>query len=269
MHLLTSRCETLPTTPSIMPDALRHLRLASGQVLWTYIAFHFLNHSLGLVSLDAAEGALKIAAAVWQSWPGTVLLYGAFCTHLVLALTSLHQRHTLLLPPLELMRIAFGLTIPLLLIGHVVSTRVAFVWYGEAAQYQRIVANLARDGNTGWQLALLAPGWLHGCMGLNVAFRHRAWYQRWRWWLIGFATVLPLSAAAGYWSLLLDVRALGLVTLTAPVGVGQRVALGELRENILSGYIAVIALVFISRTWRDWRNWRASRVRVPVEGSPP
>ena len=59
------------------------------------------------------------------------LLYGAFGVHLTLAL--------------------FGLSIPLLPFGQVVSTRTAHSWYGEAAQYQRIVANLACDGATGWQ----------------------------------------------------------------------------------------------------------------------
>ena len=102
--------------------------------MWVCIACHFLNHSLGLISLDTAEAGLRIAAAVWQSWPGTVLLYGAFGTPLVLALVGSHQRNTLFLPPLEVMRIGFGLMIPPLLFGHGVSTRVAYSWYGEAAQ---------------------------------------------------------------------------------------------------------------------------------------
>ena len=113
-------------------------------MLWCYIALHFVNHALGLFSLDAAEAALKLAAFVWQSLPGMVLLYGAAATHVVLALASLHQRHTLRLPPAELLRIGFGLTIPLLLLGHVVSTRVAYEWFGEAPHYRR------------WRPALLA-----------------------------------------------------------------------------------------------------------------
>lgn len=242
---------------------IRSLRLASGQVMWTYIAFHFLNHALGLVSLGAAETALRVAAAVWQSWPGTVLLYGAFGTHLALALVGLHQRHTLLLPPLEMMRIVFGLTIPLLLFGHVVSTRIAYSWYGEAAQYQRIVASLARDGNTGWQLALLAPGWLHGCMGLNVAFRHRTWYPRWRPRLIGAVTALPLLAAAGYWSMIGEVAALQLAAPPrVPASPAQREALGALRVDLLTGYFGLLAVVLVSRSWRDWTNWRSAR-RTP------
>ena len=237
----------------------RRLRLASGQVLWFYIACHFVNHAMGLISLGAAEAALKLAAAVWQSWPGTVVLYGAFGVHLTLALTGLHQRHTLRLPPLELMRITFGLSIPLLLFGHVVGTRVAYSLYGEPAQYQRVVAGLLSSGNTGWQLALLAPGWLHGCMGLNVALRHRAWYQRWRPWLIGFVIALPLSAAAGYWAMTREVEALGLIATPATLTAAQRGALGALRGNLLTAYFALLAAVLASRSWRDWRTWRQGR----------
>ena len=74
-------------SPPPLPRSVltRRLRLASGAVMWVYITGHFIDHSFGLVSLDAAEAALKVAAFVWQSWPGTVLLYGAFATHVVLA----------------------------------------------------------------------------------------------------------------------------------------------------------------------------------------
>jgi adenylate cyclase len=251
--------------PLLRSVTVRHLRLASGQVMWFYICAHFLNHSLGLVSLGAAEAALKVAAAVWQSLPGTVLLYGAFVTHVSLAMYGLHQRHTLRLPPLELARILFGLTIPLLLFGHVVATRVAYEWYGAAAQYQRVVSSLARDGSTGWQLALLAPGWLHGCMGLNVALRHRAWYQRWRGALLALVVALPLLAAAGYVAMIRDVAALGPgigappSAQSAAAAPAQRQALAGLRVMLLTGYLSLLALVLGSRFWRDWRDWRESR----------
>jgi adenylate cyclase len=249
---------------------IRRLRLASGQLLWCYIALHFLNHALGLISLDAAEGGLRIAAAMWQSLPGSVLLYGAFGVHLALALTGLHQRHTLRLPPLELMRIVFGLTIPLLLFGHVVSTRVAHDWFGAAAQYRRVVASLVADGSTGWQLALLAPGWLHGCMGLNVALRHRAWFQRARPALLALVIVLPLAAAAGFWAMTRDVAALG-VSLGTPlpgsvapaIAPAQRAELGALRVHLLQVYFVLVAAVLASRSWRDWRAWRRRSIAQP------
>ena len=37
-------------------DVLQRLRLASGLVLLTFAATHFLNHALGLMSLEAMQG---------------------------------------------------------------------------------------------------------------------------------------------------------------------------------------------------------------------
>ena len=72
----------------------RSLRLASGLVLFTYITAHLVNHALGLVSLKTAEAALEFAVEVWSSPLGTVLLYGAFAIHFVLALWSVYERRS-------------------------------------------------------------------------------------------------------------------------------------------------------------------------------
>ena len=55
----------------------RELRLTTGLVLFAYVSVHFVDHALGLVSIAIAERALRLAVAVWHSWPGTALLYGA------------------------------------------------------------------------------------------------------------------------------------------------------------------------------------------------
>ena len=83
----------------------RELRLATGLTLLAYIASHLLTHSLGLVSLQAAERALSWGVALWHSAPGTLLLYGAVALHVGLALHAIFQRRTLRMPPLELLRL--------------------------------------------------------------------------------------------------------------------------------------------------------------------
>src|SRR5712692_7778454 len=108
----------------------RNLRMASGLVLFTYITAHLVNHALGLISLDAAEKGLEFAVEVWYSLPGTVLLYGAAATHFLLALWSVYERRTFRLPPAELLRIALGFTLPMILIGHAANTRLAYELYG-------------------------------------------------------------------------------------------------------------------------------------------
>ena len=100
----------------------RNLRMASGLVLFTYITAHLLNHALGLISLNTAEEALGYAEEIWGSLPGTVLLYGAAVVHFLLALWAIYERRTFRLPPAELLRIALGFTLPLILINHFAHT---------------------------------------------------------------------------------------------------------------------------------------------------
>ena len=76
-----------------MTDELRHrLRLASGVVMLVYITMHMVNHALGIGSLPLAEAGLSWAIWLWQSAPGTILLYGAFTVHLTLALHTIYSR---------------------------------------------------------------------------------------------------------------------------------------------------------------------------------
>jgi len=121
----------------------RDLRLGSGLVLFAYITAHLANHSLGLVSVSVAEVGLRVAVAFWHSLPGTVLLYTAAGVHLTLAMVAVYERRTLRMPAPEALRIAFGFGIPLLLIGHLTSTRFAFELYGLHSDYARIVGALS------------------------------------------------------------------------------------------------------------------------------
>ena len=175
------------------------LRLGSGLILFAYVAAHLVNHALGLISVDAAEHGLHVAVAVWHSLPGTVLLYGAAGIHITLALVALYERRTLRMPPLEVLRIVFGLGIPTLLIAHVVTTRLAFEAYGTQPDYAHIVWMLWHSNREGRQMALLVPGWLHGCLGLKFAFGRQGWYQRLRLILFGAALLLPILAVLGSW----------------------------------------------------------------------
>src|SRR5262249_2966615 len=62
-------------------DMIRRLRLISGLVMFAYVTTHFVNHSLGLVSVQVMDFALEHIYQYWASALGGVLLYGAFATH--------------------------------------------------------------------------------------------------------------------------------------------------------------------------------------------
>lgn len=256
----------------------RGWRLGSGLVLFTYVALHLANHALGLVSVAAAEAMLSVMVACWQSLPGTFLLYGAVAVHVSLALNALYRRRTLRMPPLEVLRIALGLGIPLLLIGHVVNTRIAWEAHALAPDYHRIVWNLWTSDSEGRQLALLVPGWLHGCLGVNFALGRRALYQRLRPALFALALLLPVLSALGFLAmgreLAADPMLRGWLDAHGQADPSTRIALARLRDGLVGAWFALIGAIFIAREWRAVRERRRNAVvtiaypernaRVPV-----
>jgi len=215
----------------------RHVRLASGLVLLTYVTLHLINHALGIWSLALAERGLTWAVALWQSTPGTILLYGAAGAHFILACNTIYARRHWRLPPIEWVRLWAGFSLPLLLIGHVVSTRLAVTLQGVAPDYRIVVANLVRSGGQGWQLALLAPGWLHGCLGLWLTLRRFAVMRRVRPMLILLVVLVPLASALGFLRMEQAIGAAGNAAAPSP-------ALVPWRQAILASYVALIATAF-------------------------
>src|SRR5438132_3402549 len=242
----------------------RDLRLGSGLVLFAYVTAHLANHALGLVAVNVAEAGLRVAVAFWHSLPETMLLYSAAAIHLALALVAVYERRTLRMPALEALRIALGFGIPLLLIGHFTSTRFAFELYGLRSDYARIVWALWTSDGEGRQLALLAPGWLHGCLGLNFAFGRRLLYQRMRPLLFGAALLLPVLAALGFLAMGRELAVLGadrawLEAHVSLMSADQRIRLAHIRDGLLAAYFGAIGLVLAARELRSLleRNGKA------------
>ena len=239
----------------------RNLRLASGLVLFTYVSLHLTCHALGLVSLDAAEAGLRATVRLWHSGPGTVLLYGAAALHIGLALLAIYDRRTLRMAPLNAIRIALGVVMPLSLIGHFVGTRYAFEHLGLASEYSRVAGNLWIGGAKGLTLGLLAPGWVHGCLGLRFAFGHRILWQRLRLELFGAALLIPVLAGLGFVSMGRGLAARESVIERQPAAnTTQRADLQAMRDGALATYLALIGLIVVGRLLRSVNERRRKSV---------
>ena len=247
--------ETLPSELAFT-GLRRNLRLASGLVLFIYIALHLLNHALGLISLDAAEKGLELAVELWSSSLGTLLLYGAFVVHFLLALWAVYERRTFRLPPAELLRIALGFALPILLIGHAANTRLAYDLFGLPSDYARVISNLWAAGAQGQQLGLLAPGWLHGCLGLHFAFNRRPRYRQLRYVLFGAALLLPTLSALGFIAMGRELAGnpaaiAAALEYLSPANDAQRIAIAQWQDRLLAGYFAIIGATFGARAIRN------------------
>ncbi|MBW5808450.1 hypothetical protein FOZ70_27380 [Burkholderia sp. COPS] len=235
-----------------MRKTARRLQLGSGILLWLYISIHMVNHALGIWSIDIAERGLHLAIGLWQSLPGTIVLYGAAGLHFALAIRTIYGRRHWSLPPAEWLRLWAGLSLPMLLIRHVVGTRVATSFYGFEPNYERVIVSLLTSGTQGLQIALLAPGWVHGSLGLWFHLRRRAFFHRARFVLLALLVLLPVLSAAGFVQM---TRAIVPESLAVPAPdaalVAHRAALDSWRHFLVAGYLSLIAIAFVGGQLRN------------------
>jgi adenylate cyclase len=179
----------------------RQLRLTSGLVLFTYVTTHFLNHALGLVSLEAMDHGLRWFVAIWRSPPFTMALYGAAAVHFALALHAVFRRQrfrTMAWP--EVLQLVAGLAIIPMVLDHALATRLGHTLYDVRANYAFVVALMAwQDPAHGvWQAATMIVAWLHGCLGLWFWLRLKPWWPRAAPHLLALAVATPLAGLAGF-----------------------------------------------------------------------
>ncbi|SFE50159.1 adenylate/guanylate cyclase domain-containing protein [Paracidovorax wautersii] len=249
----------MPTPPSpahrpAWPTA-RNLRWTSGLVLWAYVALHLANHAAGLASLEAAEALRRTLHGAWATLPGTVLLYGAFATHLAMACVALWQRRSLRMPAIEAVRLALGLALPLLLAAHAVGTRWTDDWLGVEPSYARVVRAIWTPEGLSLQWLLLAATWAHGCLGLHLALRSRAGWQRWQPLLLAGAVLLPVLAALGVVAMARELQWRGLPAAPTATEAGAAAA-HALAEQLRLGWLLALAALPALR----W-GWGAARRR--------
>ena len=254
---------------------VRQTRLWLGLVLFTYLATHFLNHALGLVSIDAMLAGREWFVLLWRSYPGTLALYTALVVHLSLGYWSLYRRRTLRMPGWEALQLSLGLTIPLLLVWHVVGTRLAHEVAGTRDTYTLVVLSLwTLDPAAGLrQATALVVAWLHGCVGLHFWLRLRPWYPRYARAMYSGFLLVPVLALLGFAEAGREITRLAedpafvprVLAAARRPSPDQRVVLGRVSRGVFWGHLGMIALVLAARGARE-RTRRRQGVRVTYPG---
>ena len=256
------------------PSIVRRLRLASGLVLFTYVFLHFINHSLGNISLDAMEQGAVIQEWIWRGPIGTVALYGAFAIHLPLAFWALYSRRSLRMGWIEGIRLGLGFLIPILLLQHVLGERFAYSYFG----FHRIYRNalffywVAEPYDAGLpQLALFFVAWLHGCIGLYLWLRVKRHFHLVAPYLLIVAVLLPTTALLG---VIQGAREVAAKAHSDPAWLANLRQIGHGADKEAAallwtialwswgGYAGAIALVLMARGARVLVERRGGTVRI-------
>jgi adenylate cyclase len=176
---------------------LQQVRLWTGLVLFAYVLWHYINHSLGHISIEAMERMLDWQEAVTGNPFGIAILYGALIVHAVLGIWRLVNIKTWRKPTWEWAQILLGLAIPWFLISHITFTRGAQTLIGIEVDYHHELL-LLWPGAAVTQSILMLVVWAHAVVGLHFWLRLRRWYPAWFPLLAGLALAIPAIAFTGW-----------------------------------------------------------------------
>ncbi len=178
---------------------VRRVRLWSGLVLLAFVLTHYLNHALGLVSLEALAAGREVFLWLWRSLAGTLILYGALVVHMALAFWGIYQRRRLAMPTWEAVQLVFGLAIPPLLVLHILGNRLAQELFGtnDSYVYDLLIYFVFQPVLLVKQIAVMLLVWLHACIGLHYWLRIKPTYRRILPVAYALAVLIPTVSLAG------------------------------------------------------------------------
>jgi len=191
---------TVSATGIFSERMIRRARLGSGLVIFIFVLLHLSNHAIGLISVSAADKAARLFMAIWRNPVGTTIFYSSVLIHIALVLRAIYMRRSLVMPKGEMAQIVLGLLIPLLLIDHVIGTRIAHELYGYIDDYETVVGSLwIRAPANGLRQAFgILAVWIHGCIGLHFWLRYRPWYAGLAPLLLALAILVPVLSLLGF-----------------------------------------------------------------------
>ncbi len=261
-------------TPSKWPGFERRVRIVTGVIIAIYVIPHLFNHMLGLVSFEAMETVRPVLASFWQWTPIWWVLPTVLITHPLFSMMAVCRRSTLRMPPAELSQILLGLAVPLLLLGHVVATRVTRTATDVDTNYNYVLASMAADDfGVVMQSVLVLVVWFHLCIGVHMWLRFRKTYRRIQPVLYPLAVMWPVLALVGYWRALAEMRVkvsdvdfkIEVFKEWSKVDPDLRLALGWLEEILIGLFVVLVGAAFLLRLLARWR--RRSRIGAFIRHS--
>ncbi|MFL5017462.1 MAG: adenylate/guanylate cyclase domain-containing protein [Rhizobium sp.] len=270
---------TVSATGIFSERTIRRARLGSGLVIFIFVLFHLSNHAIGLISVAAADKAAHLFLAIWRNPLGTAIFYSSVLIHIALVLRAIYMRRSLVMPKGEMAQIVLGLMIPLLLLDHVIGTRIAHEFYGYIDDYETVVGMLwIRNPTNGVrQVFAVVAVWIHGCIGIHFWLRYRSWYPDFAPLMLALAILVPVLALLGFVEMgraLADPSYQQSMTVSAyKEGVNTRYAsnpdvhrqVAVIRAGLYGAFSASLLIVVVARARRKLKE-RLDQVAVNYPG---
>src|SRR6201996_6673714 len=180
---------------------VRQIRIGCGLVLFTYLISHFLNHALGNISLDALAIGVRFHILFWQFLPVAIVFYTAALVHCGLGIWALYQRRQFKWKAIEPLQLVLGLSVPALIISHIIGVRLGQALYGNEKFYpQELYSFWVAHPYKIWLMpTVLVIAWVHGSIGLYFWLRMKAFFRWAAPFLLAAAVLVPTLALLGFY----------------------------------------------------------------------
>jgi adenylate cyclase len=252
--------------------SVRQIRLACGVVLFAYLLSHFLNHALGNISIDALATGLQYHVMFWQFLPVAITFYTAALVHAGLGIWAFYERRQFRWKAIEPLQLVLGLSIPALIIAHIVGVRLGQTLFGHEKLYPQVFYAywVVWPYKILQMFTVLLIAWIHGCIGLYFWLRMKAFYKRAAPFLLVAAVLVPTLAILGLFqggrtvtadSASAEWRADNL----APAQVGtssEQTMLENVTDYFLVFYFGLIGFVLLARAARTIAERRGGMINL-------
>jgi adenylate cyclase len=256
----------------VRATSVRQVRLVCGVILFSYVVSHFLNHALGNISVDAMEVGVYYHTLFWQFLPVAIMFYTAALTHMGLGIYALYQRRQFRWRAVEPLQLVLGLSIPALVMAHVIGVRLGQTLYGHHKLYPQelYLFFVASPGRIWTMTVLLIIAWVHGCIGIYFWLRLKSFFPRAAPYLLAAAVLIPTLALLGVYQggRSVEVEADDGEWRTHNLSrrqlgtTAEAATLDRITGGLIIGYVGLLGLALAARGVRAFRERRRGMIAL-------
>ena len=208
----------------------------------------------------------------WRFLPVAIVFYASALIHSGLGIWALYQRRQFHWRAIEPLQLVLGLSIPALIIAHIVGVRVGQSLFGHQKLYpQELYSFWVAHPDKIWSMsAVLIIAWIHGSIGLYFWLRMKAFFKHAAPFLLAAAVLVPTLALLGFYQGGREIVAISTdpqwqAENISPRHVGttaEQQTLDDIASYSLNGYLALIALVLLARGLRALNERRGGMISL-------
>ena len=178
-------------------NLIRRARMYSGLVIFLYVTVHLVNHSTGLISLEAMEGLRQRVSAFNRHIIVTVILYTALLVHALLGFQHLLTRRSFKMSAKDWIQLVTSFILPLALLPHMLASSYAPRFKDTQVNYKLVLDGTLEDGGIYFMGLFVIFVWVHGIIGITSMVKFHPVYQKYKNAFLVISWLLPILAVLG------------------------------------------------------------------------